>query len=250
MPATRMLIVKTGSAPDAICREFEDFDAWFARALPSRPFQLEIIRVDEGQTLPDHSGESAPVGVLVTGSPAMVSHRHAWSEQAACWLREMHARRVPMLGVCYGHQLLAHALGGPVGPNPHGRRIGTFKIRVTVTDDLLLHADDDYAPVHSTHVETVLDPPAGARVIATAQGDPHHALYFGARTWGVQFHPEFNADIMRAYLRERRELIDAEGLDSTRLIEQVAAAPLGNRLLARFADLCIQHRATDHAIGA
>lgn len=250
MPAIRILIVKTGSAPDAICRKFEDFDAWFVRALPSRHFSPEIISVDKGQALPNHLSDPAPDGVLVTGSPAMVSHRQAWSERTADWLRQMHAREAPILGVCYGHQLLAHALGGRVGPNPHGRRIGTFAIKVTALEDPLLRVADDHMPVHSTHVEAVLDPPDGARVIATAQGDAHHALYFGAQTWGVQFHPEFNADIMRAYIRERCALIDAEGLDSNELFDQVVDAPLGDRLLARFANLCYQHRTTTHAIGA
>ncbi len=250
MPEDKMLVIKTGSAPEAICRQFDDFDAWFVRLLQPERFDFNIIRVDEGQALPDHRNEIDLAGVLVTGSPAMVSHGHEWSERTAGWLRQMHARAVPILGVCYGHQLLAHALGGQVGPNPHGRRIGTFDIRVTEHDDPLLHIADDGLPAHSTHVESVLEPPAGARVIATAKGDPHHALYFGEQTWGVQFHPEFDAEIMRAYIRERRELIDAEGLDSGQLFEQVVPAPLGNRLLKRFADLCIQYRTTAHAIGA
>ena len=250
MPVAKILVLKTGSAPEAICREFDDFDAWFVRELQPDRFDFDIIRVDEGQPLPDHRDAPGPAGVLVTGSPAMVSHRHDWSERTAEWLARAHGRRVPILGVCYGHQLLAHALGGRVGPNPHGRRIGTFKLRITEGDDLLLHRTDDRLPVHSTHVEAVLDPPPGARVIATAQGDPHHALHFGALSWGVQFHPEFDADIMRAYIRERGELIDAEGQDSNGLFEQVVPAPLGNRLLKRFADLCIQYRTTTHAIGA
>lgn len=238
----RLLIIKTGSAPAEIGRKFGDFDHWFVRALPADRFDFDIIRVDEGQALPDCPNQTLPAGVLVTGSPAMVSHRLDWSERTAQWLAQAHAAQLPMLGVCYGHQLIAHALGGRVGPNPHGRRIGTFEIRIHHDGNPLLQAADDRLPVHATHVEAVLDPPAGSRVIASSEGDDHHALHFGANTWGVQFHPEFDADIMRAYIRARAGLIDAEGRDSQQLHDQVIPAPLGPRLLTRFVDLCCQQR--------
>ena len=64
-------------------------------------------------------------GIVITGSPSMVSARLDWSERTAYWLRRAVPTGLPVLGVCYGHQLLAHALGGHVGLNPAGRQIGT-----------------------------------------------------------------------------------------------------------------------------
>src|SRR5690348_8631928 len=71
-------------------------------------------------------------GVVVTGSHSMVSHREPWSERAAQWLAGVvESDRVPVLGICYGHQLLAHALGGEAGDHPAAIEIGTVQVRTT-----------------------------------------------------------------------------------------------------------------------
>src|SRR3546814_4405831 len=67
----------------------------------------------------------------------MVTERRDWSEATAAWLREAAHAGVPVFGICYGHQLLAHALGGEVGDNPNGRKMGTVAV------DLLPAAADD-----------------------------------------------------------------------------------------------------------
>ena len=82
-----------------------------------------------GEALPDPRSVRA---VVVTGSAAMVTSREPWSERTAAWLCETVEVKTPVLGICYGHQLLAHALGGRVEDNPQGRHIGT--VDVTLTD--------------------------------------------------------------------------------------------------------------------
>jgi len=243
------LIVKTGTAPVAIRERYGDFDDWFCRGLGERRFAYDVLAVDQGHALPDPARTDDYTGVLITGSPAMVSNREDWSERTAAWLAAVHDRRRPILGVCYGHQLLAHALGGRVGPNPFGRRMGTHPLCVTGGETpLLLHAADGMS-AHSTHAEAVIEPPPGAHVLATAEGDPHHVLHFGNLSWGVQFHPEFDADIMRAYIQERRDVLQAEGFDSTRLCNQVTDVQLGTDLLGRFANLCDGDEGKYHAVG-
>lgn len=245
-----LLIIKTGSAPARLRERFGDFDDWFRRGFGTENFRSEVISVDQGHGLPDPAETRRFSGIVVTGSPAMVSERLDWSERCAAWLAAVHHARRPILGVCYGHQLLAHALGGRVGPNPHGRRIGTFPLHSAVDDDAILGPADSGLPVHSTHVEAVLEPPPGARVIATAPGDPCHALHFGHRSWGVQFHPEFDADIMRGYIVERGAELQAEGQDSAALHAGVVPAELGQTVLTRFAQHC-QHRGRlDHVVSA
>ena len=91
--------------------------------------------------------------------------------------------------------------------------------------------------MQATHVESALELPAAARLLAASAGDPHHAFAVGRSAWGVQFHPEFDADITRAYIQERREILRAEGLDPERLHRETRDSGHGRRLLRRFAEL-------------
>ena len=101
------------------------------------PQDVEVVNVFEGAELPKPTGLA---GVVVTGSTAMVSHREPWSERTARRITAAVEAETPLLGICYGHQLLAQALGGRVGPNPLGREIGTVRVQLEESagrDDLL-----------------------------------------------------------------------------------------------------------------
>lgn len=141
-----------------------------------------------------------------------------------------------MLGICFGHQLLGQALGGEVTKNPAGREIGTVDLDL-VADDLLFGCAAAPYRVNATHVDTVSRLPPGARVLARTRLERHAAVRFTETTWGVQFHPEIDAEIMRAFLEERRALIDAEGLDSEALLQGVDDAPAGASMLAQFVQM-------------
>lgn len=235
MQRLTLLIIKTGSSVREASVRFGDFDQWFINSIGPDRFDFRTVSVHQGERLPEHRAGLA--GVIITGSPAMVSHRHDWSERSAEWIAAAHDAGLPMLGVCYGHQLLAHALGGSVGPNPHGRRMGSLAVEIVDRDDTLLgqFAPDQY--FQASHVEAVLEPPPGARVIARAEGDVHHALYFGNASWGLQFHPEFDVDIMDCYIRSRRSVLSGEGIYAERLLDALRPTPTGKAVMQRFARL-------------
>jgi len=229
-----MLIVKTGTARTALKDTDSDFEHWIAHGL-GRP--VRVCSVDEGDELPS---PRATGGVVVTGSSAMVSHREAWAERTAGWLRTVVEAGVSVLGICFGHQLLAHALGGRVGPNPRGREIGTVGVALAAgaADDPLLGGLPDRIEVHATHMECVLELPPGAELLASSALDPHNAFRLpGRAAWGVQFHPEFSAAVIRGYIEARRDDLQAEGLDPDGLLAAVRETPWGGDILARFAQL-------------
>jgi GMP synthase (glutamine-hydrolysing) len=232
----RLLIVQTGTAIPVVRRQFGDFAQWFRRGMGLSPRQTQCMRVDRGAQLPPPRSVS---GVVVTGSGAMVTDRLQWSEATARWLRRAVDADIPVLGVCYGHQLLAHALGGRVGYNPRGREMGSVRIErssATAPDALF-----DSAPLafdaQATHLQTVLEPPRDAVVLARSSLDDCQAVRFAPRAWGLQFHPEFGAREMRAYIRARDGALADEDFDVPGMLRQVRATPQARGVLRRFGRL-------------
>jgi GMP synthase (glutamine-hydrolysing) len=186
-----------------------------------------------GAPFPDPAGVAA---FVITGSSASVTERADWMLRTEAYLRKAVSGGTSVLGICFGHQLLSQALGGRVEKNPRGREIGTTEVQIVAPDPLL---DDSERPfvANMTHVDSVIEPPDGAKLLASTRLDPHSALRFGERVWGVQFHPEIDGDVMRKYISERRELIDGEGLDATAILAAARDARPGASVLRRFAEL-------------
>ena len=119
--------------------------------------------------------------------------------------------------------------------------MGTVRLRLLAEarEDPLLGGLSEPVRVQATHVESVLELPPGARRLAETGLDANHAFAVGERAWGVQFPPEFDADVMRAYLAARREILRSEGRDPERLERRVEKSPQGPELLRRFARLAV-----------
>lgn len=231
--APRLLIVQTGSTLPELRARRGDFPDWFRRGLGLPREAVDVVRVDAGGRLPP---VGAHAGVLVTGSPWMVSERRAWSEDAAAWLRSAIDAGTAVLGVCYGHQLLAHALGGRVDYHPSGREVGTIDIELTAdgSADALLGDAPARFRAHASHQQSVLDLPAAAVVLARSAHDPHHAVRYAPRAWGLQFHPEFSVEIMRGYLRRRVPAHNGDCPADCCSRRNDAPAPAARKLLRRF----------------
>jgi len=229
-----VLIIKTGDTlPDVSARR-GDFDQWIRDGLALSEIPVDTVCVFRDEPLPSPKSVSA---VVVTGSSAMVSERDGWSERTAAWLADAVASGTWILGICFGHQLLAHSLGGRVGPNPRGRQIGTIALQLHAEGDALLGGLPEEIVVQASHLEVVLEFPKTAIGLGKNAMDANAAFRVGERAWGVQFHPEFDADIMRGYIRGRGERIAEEGGDPVALEAACRDSPHGGAVLARFGEL-------------
>ena len=121
-----LLIVKLGDYTPVLANREGDFESWISSGLGDVP--VRVVDPRKGEALPA-AGEVA--AAVLTGSPSMVTDREAWSEATARWLAGRVAEGLPVLGICYGHQLLAHALGGEADWHPQGMEIGTVCVRTT-----------------------------------------------------------------------------------------------------------------------
>ncbi|HET8819373.1 MAG TPA: glutamine amidotransferase [Xanthomonadaceae bacterium] len=225
------LILQAGT-PVAPLRRHGGFPHWIRVAAGLGADDAVAVDIASGPP-PDTRGF---VGAIITGSAAMVSHREDWSERAAGWLRGAADAGLPLFGICYGHQLLAHALGGRVDDHPHGREMGTIQVDVlpAAAGDPLFDGLPDRFAAHATHLQTVLESPPGATVLARSAHDACQAFRWRDAAWGVQFHPEFSATHMRGYVHARRAALIAEGHDPGGMSRNITATPQARRLMRRF----------------
>lgn len=171
--------------------------------------------------------------VIITGSPANVPHREPWMLRTEAWLRDVVPTGIPVFGICFGHQILAQALGGEVVKNPRGREIGTIRIEKLV-DDILFDGLPSTFEANVTHIDTVARLPPGAVGLARSPLEDYHAIRFSPTCYGVQFHPELDAEIMRGYVMSRREILIGEGFDVDALLASITDGTAGRQTLRNF----------------
>jgi GMP synthase (glutamine-hydrolysing) len=227
----RVLVVQCGSIGRDVVRRFGDFPEWFARRLAplvglqvARPFAEPLPRLDGLD------------GVLVTGSLASVTRLDPWMEETAAWLLDA-ARMVPVLGVCFGHQLLARALGGRVERNPRGLEAGTREVRVTEAGrlDPLLEGLPERTRVQQFHEDHVPEPPPGSTLLAEGGLAPVQAFAAG-HIRAVQFHPEIETPVMRFLVEKEEEALERLAPGGAGAVRSsIRDAPEASRVLRNWA---------------
>lgn len=234
MPHKPLLIIQMGRPPEDLRQALGEQGDWMRSALDGLDVQTVVVNPEANEALPDPAHVAAAV---VTGSWAMVTDEEPWSERTAEWLRAASAAGVPLLGVCYGHQLMAHAFGGVVGYHPQGREIGQHAVTLSdnARSDPLLAALPATFSANLTHEQTVLTPPPGAAVLGWSAHDPHQILRYGPNAISVQFHPEFFPELMSACLARRADKFKAEGFDVDAMIQGLAATQHARDVLRGFA---------------
>ena len=227
MRADRLLIFELGSPRGYLPDRLGDFVDWILDAIGPQPLPLVVIDA----LAPELPELAAGDAVITTCSVGSVYDREPWSERAAAWLLRAVERDLPVLGICFGHQLLAQALGGRVAPNPAGPEVGTFEVRRLV-EDLLFDGMGERFAVHHTHFDAVLEPPPGAVVLASTGPTAVQSLALGERARTVQWHPEFFAEVTAGFVPMFREPLGEAA--TAEALASVHEPPDRGRLLRNF----------------
>jgi len=195
----KIYIIKAGTTFENIVEKYGDFEDWILRYIDG--ISTQVLDMQNGEELPNLK---KCAGIIITGSHAMVTEEHPWSLKIEEFIKELIKFKIPLLGICYGHQLIAKSLGAKVDFHPAGMELGTVDISVSnesKKDPIFKHFPTGFA-VHTVHAQSALTLPFDAVLLASNKFEKHHAFRVGTNAWGVQFHPEYDVNIMKAYINE------------------------------------------------
>lgn len=244
-----LYIVKTGSTFPGIERQHGDFEQWIAAGLRAPALQsdaempiavLNAVQAAHNplQPPPPYPSPAACAGVVISGSHAMVTDDAPWMQQLQQWLHQVCMAGVPVLGICFGHQLLAQTLGGQVGLHPAGLELGTVPVtlQADVSADPLWCGMPPCFGAQVVHYQSVHRLPPGACVLAGNAHEPHQAFRWRDHVWGVQFHPEFSTAAMQGYIDHVVQELAQHGASALPAHNQrCSPTPEAAQLLGRFA---------------
>ena len=193
----KLAILETGGPPGDLSAQFGDYPAMFARMLGPE-FEIEVFDVQAGR-LP---GGKAHDAVLITGSPAGVHDPLPWIPDLLRFIEDNAERKI--VGICFGHQAMAEALGGKVAKSDKGWGIGLQRYRIDSAQPWM-NGEREVA-VPASHQDQVIVQPPATDVVASSDFTPIAALAWSDRpAISFQFHPEFEPDYAKALITRRYE---------------------------------------------
>lgn len=204
----RIAILVTNTDESAFAQQHpkdgEKFTALVRMARPDWDVDVFVVKDDDFP-----SDISIFDGAIITGSPASVHDSDPWVAQLLELIRSMYAQGVPMFGACYGHQAIALALGGAVGPNPAGWVFGCTQSQVIKRTPWMTDVPDRYAE-YAAHIEAVTRLPDGAATVSASQSCAVTGYHIGARVFTTQNHPEMTQGFAGALVEEYQSKLPPE----------------------------------------
>jgi len=195
----KLAILETGRPPGDLADWFGDYPAMFERLLGDG-FEVEKFDVQAGR-FPEPASHDA---ILITGSPAGVYDGFSWIKPLSDFIRAAGDRK--MVGVCFGHQIMAEALGGLVVKSDKGWGAGLHHYSVVRTEPWLDGAEDIAVP--ASHQDQVVIQPPNTEIVAASDFTPYAALAWKDRpAISFQFHPEFDPAFAKALIEKRYDVV-------------------------------------------
>jgi GMP synthase-like glutamine amidotransferase len=231
----RVTILETGRAPGRLSEDFPRYPDMFVEMLSKADpgLSFESIALVDGASPPDPAACEA---VLITGSPSGVYDNTPWMDPLRAFVREAFATGTPMIGVCFGHQVIADAMGGIVRKSEKGWGVGRHTYEILERPGWMADAGPALSLAVS-HQDQVITPPKGAKTLARSAHTEHAMLaYADAPVMSVQGHPEFSDTFVGELYSARRgkSLSEAQVDDALRSLSRPSDNVLVAGWMARF----------------
>ena len=196
----KLAILETGRPPGDLVQRFGNYPSMFARLLADG-FEIETFDVPAGELPSD--GHDA---ILITGSPAGVYDPLPWIEPLQDFIRA--AKDSRMVGVCFGHQIMAEALGGHVEKSEKGWATGLQRYDIVRREPWMDGNTASTIAAPASHQDQVVVQPPNTEIVASSDFTPNAALAWTDRpAISFQFHPEFAPDFAKALIAERYDIV-------------------------------------------
>lgn len=184
----------------------------------------------------DYPATEEVSGIIIGGSPHMLStDREEWIDKLEDYVRNAAAKKIPVLGICFGHQLVAKAFGGNIEKTSR-REFGTVDIDLTEegANDALFRDLPQEMPALMSHSESVTKTPEIIRSLAFNEHNINQAIGIGENVRGVQFHPEMVKEVLEIVSVLREDAMKQEGLDVEKIRRTLRDTPEAQRVLKNF----------------
>ncbi|KTD61140.1 glutamine amidotransferase-related protein [Legionella spiritensis] len=205
------------------------YPAMFARLLlQADPTLIFPVYNAEREELPKHI--DAADAYLITGSRHGVLDGYRWITKLEEFLLQLHHAEKKVVGICFGHQLLAKVLGGQVDKAPQGWGIGVSQNQITRQQPWMTPGKNSlHLPV--SHQDQVITPPLEAEILAGSAFCPFYMMQIGHHLMTVQGHPEFSTSYTRALIETRRDILGPKLAEESVKSLQL---PVDNKLFAHW----------------
>jgi GMP synthase (glutamine-hydrolysing) len=253
----KLLLLHNGPKPEEVNRLHGSFDTQIENCLKGtglhvgQDVEIEMIRTfDENIERLLTINATDYLAVILSGSKFDVTQELPWMVALSSWLKTW-IGKVPMLGMCFGHQIIGRTLGGEVMYNPRGPEVGTYHVelieaaRSEAALDPLVSKLPPTFPVVLIHAQSVVKLPPGAVAFYSSSIERHQLVRFAPNTYGTQFHPEYTTPFVRTLIPYMTYGVQSQE-DQRRLAAMEEATPVSASIVGKFVRLQLYNKANEN----